>query len=369
MIRNEAGLDDATNPCGVIMVLFVHGWKNNAAYDNTNVETFRSVLKQLGEVENSSSPTAGRKPRKLIGIYAGWRGLSETIEPFKELSIWGRKNASERVGGCGAMTEWLVDLELLQKSSNASLPTNAAPTKLIIVGHSLGADVVYNALSQIITERFVDTIETNRVNVAVLKPLGDQVILLNPAFEAARVYDLKQLARSVTNYSPEQRPVLSIFTSQGDWATHYVFPVGQYVGTFAQSYRSNFQEKANLQTAGWFAPFLTHELIYDTNAAAVLKPAGINDAMGTKTLRPGAKAPDAAANIKVQRKIWRTGTSETNVFGNCVLKSVNDYRAHNPILVVSVDTKIMKDHDDIANPVLINFLQEYIPFCDNQSEP
>jgi hypothetical protein len=30
---------------------------------------------------------------------------------------------------------------------------------------------------------------------------------------------------------------------------------------------------------------------------------------------------------------------------------------------VSVDKKIMKDHDDIDNPVLINFLGEYILFC------
>jgi hypothetical protein len=35
-------------------------------------------------------------------------------------------------------------------------------------------------------------------------------------------------------------------------------------------------------------------------------------------------------------------------------------------VVVSVDKQIMKDHDDIGNPVLINFLQEYIPFCDDE---
>jgi hypothetical protein len=26
----------------------------------------------------------------------------------------------------------------------------------------------------------------------------------------------------------------------------------------------------------------------------------------------------------------------------------------------------MKDHDDIGNPRLIDFLQNYIPFCDDQ---
>ena len=31
-----------------------------------------------------------------------------------------------------------------------------------------------------------------------------------------------------------------------------------------------------------------------------------------------------------------------------------------PFLVVSVDKRIMKDHDDIANQVIFNFLGEYI---------
>jgi hypothetical protein len=28
-----------------------------------------------------------------------------------------------------------------------------------------------------------------------------------------------------------------------------------------------------------------------------------------------------------------------------------------------VDKKIMKDHDDIDNPVMLNFLREYMQFC------
>jgi hypothetical protein len=48
MIRSEAGIGQS-NPVPVIMVLFVHGWKNNAAYNNTNVMTFKSVLNQLPE--------------------------------------------------------------------------------------------------------------------------------------------------------------------------------------------------------------------------------------------------------------------------------------------------------------------------------
>ena len=117
-------------------------------------------------------------PRKLVGVYAGWRGLSATLEPFKELSFWERKSTAHKVGGYGAITELLVDLEHLQQAGNDSLAANAPRTELIIVGHSFGGAAVYSAISEIVTARFVDTVKHG----VPLKPLGDQVILLDPAF-------------------------------------------------------------------------------------------------------------------------------------------------------------------------------------------
>lgn len=370
LIRNECGNGtDQQRP--VIMVLFVHGWKHNAAFDDGNVNTLRTVLKQLNDLEEHLSKRQNRSPRKLIGIYAGWRGLSIESDYFPlplgmETTFWSRKNAAQKVGGYGAMTELLVDLEALQKESNSSLPTNAPQSKLIIVGHSFGADAVYNAISQIITERFVDTIK--HAPGQVLKPMGDQVILLNPAFEAARLYDLEQLARSVKDYSPDQRPVLSVFQSKGDWATRTFFPIGQKAATFFQRHRSAFQKQSNQRSVGWFEPFGTHELRYDTNATPSASGKRPDAAAPTHELRTADKLPSAADNILVQRRLWRLASAQatTNVFGNCILISKPNYRPRNPIVVVSVGTEIMKDHDDIGNPVLINFLQEYIPFCDDE---
>jgi len=370
MIRNECGIGTAKESA-VILALFVHGWKNNAAFDNTNVETFRTVLKQLNDLEKAFSQKENRNPRKLIGIYAGWRGLSIESDYFpiplgKETTFWSRKNAAQRVGGYGAMTELVMDLEVLQRTNNNSLPTNASKTKLIIVGHSFGADAVYNAISQIVTERFVDTIKQSPGEL--LKPLGDQVILLNPAFEAARFYDLEQLARSVREYAPNQRPVLSVFQSKGDWATHDFFPIGQKIATIFQRHRSGFQKQSNQESVGWFEPFITHELQYNTNAPDSSTSGTNGPPTGRHELRTRDKLPGAADNIISQRRVWRFSSAQatTNIFGNCILTSKPNYRPRNPIVVVSVDKQIMKDHDDIGNPVLINFLQEYIPFCDDE---
>jgi hypothetical protein len=253
----------------------------------------------------------------------------------------------------------------LQRAANDSLPTNALKTRLIIVGHSLGADAVYNAISQIVTERFVDTIK--RKPGALLKPLGDQVILLNPAFEASRMYDLEQLARSVTDYAPNQRPVLTVLQSKGDWATRTFFPLGQKIGAVIQRYRSGFQRQANYKSAGWFEPFITHQLLFDANAPNLTGTGTRPPQNGKHELRSSDKLPGAAENIMSQRSVWRasSGVATTNVFGNCVMTSGPRYKARDPIVVVSVAKEIMKDHDDIGNPVLINFLQEYIPFCDD----
>ena len=363
MIRTEAGIGQTNNAQGIVIVLFVHGWKNNAAYDNPNVVMFRNTLTQFNTAEQVQT---NHPARKIVGVYAGWRGLSATSDWFpplaKELSFWERKNTAHKVGGYGALTELLVDLEGLQKDSNDSLVTNAPRTELIIVGHSFGGGAVYSAISEIVNERFVQTVKQGQV----LKPLGDQVILLNPAFEASRHYTLNQMAVSIAQYPTNQRPVLSIFTSKGDWATHYFFPLGRFFSTWFEKERDNEQKLANREAVGWFQPFITHDLDYNTNSEA--------QARGNSTFNPSTKkhelhGPDklraSMNNVHEQRQKWHPNNlkAATYHFDDSILKPRVNFRPGDPILIVSVDKQIMKDHDDITNPVLINFLEEYILFC------
>ncbi len=365
MIRTEAGIGQFYNSRGIVLVVFAHGWKNNAAPANSNVVMFRSTLQQLAAAERAQTNHAARQ---VVGVYAAWRGLSATLEPFKELSFWERKNTAHKVGGYGAMTELLVELEALQKAGNDSLPDGAPPTELIIVGHSFGAAAVYSAISEIVTERFVDTVQHGKP----LKPLGDQVILLNPAFEASRHFDLNQMAVSISNYPATQRPALSIFTSKGDWATHYVFPIGRFFSTMFEKNRDAEQRQANRDAVGWFQPYVTHDLIYNTNtnaAAAASRKSTFNPATRQHELRGEDHWRASLDNLRVQREKWQRNnpTAESYSFDDCILKPRGNYLPGDPFPIVSVDKKIMKDHDDIANPVIINFLAEYIVFCRSNS--
>jgi hypothetical protein len=365
MIREQAGFGGG-EARGLIVLTFVHGWKHNASTKDANVEMVRKVLRRLSEAEENEAKSEGRPARAVVGVYGGWRGLSATLEPFEELSFWDRKNTAHQVGH-GSLTELLVTLERLQQDCNAR--SGLPRTDLILVGHSFGGAAMYSALSQIVAERYVNTIERGKR----MKPLGDLILLLNPAFEASRHYNLNDLATSAKRYPDDQRPVLAIFTSKGDWATHYAFPVGRFFSTLFESYRGDGkhddQGDADREAVGWFTPFRTHQLDYDADAKA-RTPEG-HSTLDVREKKPKHKPHDAArldrsmANVRDQRGRWSPNRERPveYSFDDCVLKPESSYREGDPILVVSVDERIMKDHDDIGNEVLINFLREFIVFC------
>jgi len=141
------------------------------------------------------------------------------------------------------------------------------------------------------------------------------------------------------------------------------------VATVFQRYSSSFEKKANQTSVGWFAPFLTHELRFEPDSATAKATSTVDPATGKHELRTRDKLPAVAENIVSQRQAWQHASAPgtTNEFGSCVMTSTPHYIQRDPVVVVSVDKKIMKDHDDIGNPVLINFLQEYIPFCDDET--
>jgi hypothetical protein len=164
--------------------------------------------------------------------------------------------------------------------------------------------------------------------------------------------------------------VLSIFTSKGDWATHYAFPFGRFFSTIFEKNRNKEQKSANRYAVGWFQPFVTHDLVYNTNVEF--------GAVGNSTLNVMTKKHElhnqnqllaSINNVHTQRAKWHPNnvTAATYSFDDCILEPRKNYRPGDPFLIVSVDKKIMKDHDDIANPVIINFLGEYILFCRNDS--
>jgi hypothetical protein len=362
MIASAARLDP-TKPKsarGIILVAFVHGWRNNAAPDEANnVPQFKYMLAELATQERAQNP---QSPRAVVGVYIGWPGLSAKAEPFETASFYSRKNTADRVGLYGGVTEVLSRLESLTDSINDALPPNTPASFYVVVGHSFGAQVVYGSVLQIITQRVAEQkvskfVENHRLAPDAaraeslpgrqltpggdpLQPFGDLVVLINPAFEGERYFNLKTLSEQFL-YPPQQRPVLTIFCSETDTATGLWFPIGRFFSTFLERYRPgplhDLQKQANLRTIPWTDAFVTHRLL------------AVEDYIKTSGPLPPAISWSEAARAAPRE------------FGDCVLvPNPANQSPWTPFYVVKVDQALINGHNDIWEPRFTRFLEQFI---------
>ncbi len=91
---------------------FVHGWHNNAEWDNANLESFRRLPKALMVREFEAHQ------RRVIGVYVGWNGQPENgvgtwigrIPGIKLVMFKDRYRVAEKTGQGDALSEILVEL-------------------------------------------------------------------------------------------------------------------------------------------------------------------------------------------------------------------------------------------------------------------
>ncbi|MFA6052283.1 MAG: hypothetical protein WC762_06810 [Methylobacter sp.] len=217
-----AGVND------VLLVVYIHGWHHNAAPEDGNIKEFRQLLTKLSQAESH-----GGTARKVLGVYIGWRGESITIPVINAATFWDRKNTAHKVGQQG-VTEVLLRLEEIVnvKAGMETAIPKPLNSRLVTIGHSFGGAVLYTALQQILEDRFIDS-RKNKTFSGDANGLGDLVVLLNPAFEALRYATLYDISQDYCRgYFPSQLPKLAILTSEADWATGGVFPVGRFFQLF-----------------------------------------------------------------------------------------------------------------------------------------
>lgn len=226
---DPAELDDALHAIqsesanSPLVVLFIHGWKNDASDKSGNVWGFRC---ELGAIAN-------RYNRTVIGIYLGWRGAVTDVTLFKDFTFWNRITAATRIPGAD-MTD--VVMRIMRETKG---PDGNRDATLIAIGHSFGGLVLERAVTQALVER-IDEAEKNGPRHEVQFP-ADLVVFLNeagPALQAKQLLDMlfrKHAAFSRGDNSPQ--PFLLSMTSKGDTATHLAFPGGQALSLFKTSLR------------------------------------------------------------------------------------------------------------------------------------
>src|SRR5207302_9091204 len=134
--------------------------------------------------------------------------------------------------------------------------TDHDSTKLLTVGHSFGADVLYCATAPILKERMVENVDAQG-KATPPRSIGDLVVLINPAFEAARFETLHRMA-TTKPFPDETNCTLAIFTSKADTATGFWFPLGRRAATLFQRYQDrSAQREPNIRSAGHYRPYIS----------------------------------------------------------------------------------------------------------------
>lgn len=326
----------------ILLTVFVHGWHHNARPGDSNIEGFKENLARISKIESRRARELGRPPRKIAGVYVGWRGESIDVPPFNYLTFWDRKATAQDVGYLG-ITELLVKLEEIANVRNSMTPP--VKSRLVVIGHSFGGAVVFSATSQILASRFVDSRE-NKGFTDTAKGFGDLVVLLNPAFEALRYAPFYDLAQARCGYFPEQLPRLAILTSEADDATGILFPMGRVFSTVFETHRDMERNECN------------HPLSLDEGAAD-RNTVGHYEPLISHTLTLVAEKKNLQlADYKNMKHIWSTQTpGNATQYGSTVLTHLNKTNPRNPYLNIRVDENIITDHNDVFNEKVMEFIR------------
>jgi hypothetical protein len=349
---------------GVIMFVYAHGWKHNASFDDENVKEFRKSLRRIHKLEYLAAGKQKRPPRKVAGIYVGWRGQSVPVPLIEDLTFWDRKNTANTVGH-GALTELFIQLENVQISHldvYDKSKDRLAQSRLIVVGHSFGGQMVYSALSQILLDRFVGE-ETYPPQT-----LGDLVILVNPAFEATRFIPLRDASVERKWYAAGQLPLIAIFTAKNDDATGIAFPIGRWFSTLFEKHKDNIEKSANRKAVGHFTPFISHDLAWNKGVANETEENAAADKIQTLPEKDKAELSLAQADLESSvdlKRQWRAVSAVSGWsldFNGVQLNHLGKTQPLNPFYVVSVDREIIDGHGGIWKKEFTDFLRRFILF-------
>lgn len=359
-MTREASLDDQA---AVSTLVFVHGWRDDARVCDKALVAFREFIRRIAVDDLGKFP--GRHP--LIGIFLAWRGYSSDVWPFEFFSFVGRKDTATRIAS-GDVPEFLAHLDSFRRDLTAS---RKEASRLVVIGHSLGGTIVFEALANIYKARLAEAWPGRDANgnSCVVSGFGDLVLLVNPAFEAERWHSIHELAASYATFSKSQRPLLVVASSETDLPNRRYFPIAQRFGTMLQNTRDEEQRRALITSIGNYEPFVTHHLRrgdlpeddrsevpsdFDiTNCVAKIPPippaANLTQLLA-KPVDDGARDEGWGAEPCVAERH----------LGPLLLTCGPNVQRGNPFWVVRVAPNVLHQHNGFFNPYFLLFARDLI---------
>ncbi len=394
-------VEDAARSQDLVVVVFAHGWNHNASVNDSNVREFREILARLADLERLAATKKCLPERQIVGVYMAWRGkafrgaghLPATL--YNWSSFPAVKATGHRVGSEDA-AELLSDLERVWRQANRTHGGERHANRLVVVGHSFGSAVVHGAVSRILAGRRIFLRDGN-IDAA---SFGDLVVLVNPAIEASLLFPFEQarveLGRSETPDQFEFHPILAVLASQGDRPNKTLFPFGRRVTTFLGNHRDDvfsqfdskdhFQGRARRTAVGQFEPTVSFLLcpVGEQRMAGSLdctssqptkeakqtrQSAETGPAAGSETEGIDWKDAPAAQLVSIQdaqalAQAFYRGAGEPGGRDDLPLSTATLFRRRpgpmTPYPIISVDARLIRDHNDIFSDFFAPFLIDFI---------
>ena len=180
------------------VIVFIHGWRHNASIGDGNVADLRHYaahvarfLKRRCELEKLYCDT------RVTAVYIGWRGarvdeaaLKRNLGAFGNTlgglaagaTLFDRKPVSEQVAPGAISALRAVERVLSSKMANGQDKPNTPVNRMIVFGHSLGGNMLATGLE----DDLLKLVREHKAGQHVPPVLGDLVVLINPAAEAAK---------------------------------------------------------------------------------------------------------------------------------------------------------------------------------------
>jgi hypothetical protein len=328
----------AAQPDGAAVIVFVHGWHHNAAPDDRNLKSFRTMLQQAAAHHVTDQ-------RRLIGIYVGWRGQTLDIPGLEAVTFWARKNTAHEVGN-GGLTEVLLRLEYLLSPDQTNNPAKDVNKNVFVtLGHSFGGTVLLSALNDVLLDRVVNAQKVG--DCYQTRPFGHGVILLNPAVEANEILPLREAVAQKGCFADNQQKLLHVLSSDADIATRIAFKAGQYLGV------SLIQGEVPLKRQYGRRTITLHERDLDTITIGNYLPFRTGRSiLHTPGIRDPRCSPDDVERDECYINYQDNGEQHLK---NQLAQHIPT-QPHEPLHFLYTDRNFMANHNDVFNPDVAGYI-------------
>jgi hypothetical protein len=399
--RVLGALDSLGRRHNLAVVVYVHGWRHNASRGDPDTKAFTTTLGYLNDELNAPVLSSVRAevtndPKiTVVGVYLGWRA-QVWPEAGRRWRFWSAgfwsgllnlpvypttfsRNTKAGVVARGEVHNFISALSQMYKDSERRVleDTDGANQQhlmsLVLVGHSYGGHLLFEATRKQFEDNLVAALATPsdpsqplrtsglfpdathpgyRTCHTFVRGVGDLVVLVNPAIEAASYHRIDDLVRD-TEFVPDQVPLLLTVSAENDGARKLAFNVKTGLQLLLEPMLNQRQSTLEHTALGVEESQLTHHLTLadDNDAARRHAKIEVLDTHGPQAMRRALEGLG-----KLGEASLRQSFEDTVVMGPFKLAPTRPGRRNDPMIVAGTSQQVINGHSDFFRVDFVNLL-------------